>query len=151
MPFLNSSQREYIYTDISSKICKIHKLWSNMTSGWSLKGHNRGLCPLISKFLHHTYQDIGFLGWGVQKWHLISNKLWEIKMRKWSNIWTHQPIKPIFWYAWSKKIFLSFDLWGEVRGHFRQPLKGHNEKLMQDLKYPCQKTYILICMKQQNT
>ena len=50
----------------------------------------------------------------------------------------------------AKSIFKSFDLWGEVRGHYKRPPRGQNEKLMPDLNSPSQKTYILICMMQKN-
>ena len=48
----------------------------------------------------------------------------------------------------AKNSFLNFDLWWEVRGHCRWPLRGQNKKLRSFLSSPPQRTYVLICMMQ---
>ena len=121
-----------------------------MTSRWSLKGCNRDL----SKFLHHSIMHIKtwVSWWGGE----LKNNIWfqtNFKRSKWKTDARFElpTLKNLYFdIHQAKKYFLSLDLWGEVRGHFRWPTRGQNEKPMPDLNSRPQKTYILICMKQKN-
>ena len=57
---------------------------------------------------------------------VISDDLQEIKMKNWCNFWTPHPKKPVLIYIIhdEEKKIMSFDLWWEVRGNFRRPLRG---------------------------